>query len=68
MLLFSRKNIAYKKSLCYNTIKILDFLGGEMDNESRKISNKELIEIYIKNKEFISLLEKEQKNAEKMRE
>lgn len=39
-----------------------------MDNESRKISNKELIEIYIKNKEFISLLEKEQKNAEKMRE
>lgn len=39
-----------------------------MDNELKKISDKELIEMYKKNKEFISFLEKEQKNAEKMRE
>lgn len=39
-----------------------------MDNELKNISNKELIEIFKKNKEFISFLEKEQKNAEKMRE
>ena len=39
-----------------------------MDNELKKITDKELIEMYKKNKEFISFLEKEQKNAEKMRE
>ena len=39
-----------------------------MVDELEKISSKELIQIYAKNKEFISFLEKEQKNTEKMRD
>lgn len=39
-----------------------------MEYELEKLSNRELIDMYLKNKEFINFLEKEQKNAEKMRD
>lgn len=39
-----------------------------MEENLKEIPNKELIEIYQKNKEFLVFLEKEQKNAEKMRD
>lgn len=39
-----------------------------MKEELTKISNKELIEMYSKNKEFIIFLEKEEKNVDKENE
>lgn len=39
-----------------------------MEKDLKEISNRELIEIYLKNKEFLTFLEKEQKTAEKMRD
>lgn len=39
-----------------------------MEEDFKEIPNRELIEIYQKTKEFLTFLEKEQKNAEKMRD
>lgn len=39
-----------------------------MEENFKETSNRELIEIYQKSKEFLTFLEKEQKNAEKMRD
>lgn len=39
-----------------------------MEKEFQEISDKELLEIYLKTREFLTFLEKEQKNTEKMRD
>ena len=39
-----------------------------MEENFKETSNRELISIYQKSKEFLAFLEKEQKNAEKMRD
>lgn len=45
--------------------KIYNKKGANMEENYSKISDRELIEIYKKNKEFIAFLEKEIKNSEK---
>lgn len=39
-----------------------------MGNELKNLSHKELIELYLKNKEFINYLNKEHENTKKTRD